>query len=473
MSGAGIVGALVVQSPAELLAALPADERERKLATLDTETRAYLATHWEFWARPDQLMPAGDWSIWLPLAGRGWGKTRVGAEATRAAVYPKVGKGVGRIALIAETAADARDVMVEGPSGILAIHPKHERPTYEPSKRRLTWPNGAVGTLFNAIEPDQLRGPQHDWAWGDELAKWRYAQETFDQLQFGLRVGENPRQVLTTTPRPLPVIRDLLKRAETDKSIVITRGRTLDNASNLAPPFLRKIVERYAGTRLGRQELDAEVLEDLPGALWARDGFDERRVHETPPLKRVVVAIDPAVSSRETSDEPGTHGIICAGLGEDGRGYVVRDASLQGTPLEWARQAVRLYDDEQADTVVAEMNQGGDMVKSTLRSVRPTLPVSLVRATRGKHIRAEPIAALYEQGRISHVGNFPELEDQLCLFTNSGFEGQDSPDRADALVWALNHLFSDIIWHMAPEKEPEPRRRDYGWREEAPSWKVL
>ena len=464
-----------MKSPAEVLAALPDDERARQLERLDTETRAYMATHWEFWARPDQLMPLGDWSIWIALAGRGWGKTRVGAEATRAAVYPKTGKGVGRIALIAETAADARDVMVEGPSGILAVHPKHQRPQYEPSKRRLTWPNGAVATLFNAIEPDQLRGPQHDWAWGDELAKWRYAQETFDQLQFGMRVGENPRQVLTTTPRPLPIIRDLLKRAETDSTIVVTRGRTLDNASNLAPPFLRKIIERYAGTRLGRQELDAEVLEDLPGALWARDGFEEKRVQEAPSLRRVVVAVDPAVTSRETSDEPGTHGIIAVGLGEDGRGYVLKDESLQGTPLEWARCAVRLFDETCADTVVAEINQGGEMVKSTLRSVRPALPVVLVRATRGKHIRAEPIASLYEQGRISHVGHFAELEDQLCLFTNEGFKGQDSPDRADALVWALNNLFGDIIYHSAPEPEPERRYRDYGWQggEEVPSWKVV
>ena len=234
-------------------------------------------------------------------------------------------------------------------------------------------------------------------------------------------------------------------------------------------------MERYAGTRLGRQELDAEVLEDLPGALWARNWFEEKRVQEAPSLKRVVVAVDPAVTSMETSDEPGTHGIVAVGLGEDGRGYVLKDASLQGTPLEWATRAVQLFDDTCADTVVAEINQGGEMVRSTLRSVRTALPVVLVRATRGKHIRAEPIASLYEQGRISHVGHFPELEDQLCLFTNEGFKGQDSPDRADALVWALNNLFGDIIYHSAPEPEPERRYRDYGWQggEDVPSWKVL
>ncbi len=470
-----------MQSPAEMLARLPASERAAELEALDGEARAALETQWSFWARPDQRMPLGEWSIWLPLAGRGWGKTRVGAETVRQKVYPEgstplTGRGVSRIALIAETSADARDVMVEGESGLLAIHPKDTRPAYEPSKRRLTWPNGARATLFNAVEPDQLRGPQHDFAWGDELAKWRYAQETFDQLQFGLRVGKNPQQVHTTTPRPIPVIRMLIKQSLTDPSIVVTKGRTLDNASNLAPTFIRKIVARYAGTRLGRQELDAEVLEDLPGALWSREEIELHRLREAPALRRIVVAVDPAVSSMESSDEPGTHGVIAAGLGEDGRGYVLTDQSLQGTPGEWARRVVQTYDDLGADTVVAEINQGGEMVKSTLRSVRSTLPVVLVRATRGKHVRAEPIAALYEQGRISHVGSFPELEDQLCLFTNSGFEGQDSPDRADALVWALNNLFADIIYHTGPEPEPErARRRDYGAEDDEPaaSWKVL
>ncbi len=469
-----------IQSPAEILGSLPVEERDRWLSGLDAETLAALWTLWEFWSRPDQMMPSGDWSIWLPLAGRGWGKTRVGSETVRMKVYPPgstplMGRGVSRIALIAETSADARDVMVEGESGLLAIHPKDTRPVYEPSKGRLTWPNGARATLFNAVEPDQLRGPQHDFAWGDELAKWRYAQETFDQLQFGLRVGENPQQVHTTTPRPIPVIRMLIKQSLTDPSIVVTKGRTLDNASNLAPPFLRKIIERYQGTRLGRQELDAEVLEDLPGALWSRESIEAHRLREAPAMRRIVVAVDPAVSSREISDDPGTHGVVAAGLGEDGRGYVLTDSSLQGTPGMWSRRVVDTYDDLGADTVVAEINQGGEMVKSTLRSVRPTLPVVLVRATRGKHVRAEPIAALYEQGRISHVGNFPELEDQLCLFTNSGFEGQDSPDRADALVWALNNLFADIIYHTGPEPEPARRpRRDYGDVESAAaSWKVL
>ncbi len=471
-----------MMSPAEILAALPAEEREALLASLDVETRAYLATHWAFWARPDQLPPDSDWSMWLLLAGRGWGKTRVGAEAVRAAVYPPgstplTGKGVESIALVGETAADVRGVMVEGRArGILAISPKDFRPSYQPSNRTLEWPNGAKATTFNAVEPDQLRGPEHDFAWGDELAKWRYAQETFDQLQFGMRIGRRPRQVITTTPRPIAIIKKLIERSKMGPRIIVTRGRTLDNAANLSGDFLEDILEKYQGTRLGRQELDAEVLSDLPGALWSLDEIEAHRLIEHPALRRIVVAVDPAVSSREISDDPGTHGVIAAGLGEDGRGYVLTDQSLQGTPGEWARRVVQTYDDLNADTVVAEINQGGEMVKSTLRSVRPTLPVVLVRATRGKHVRAEPIAALYEQGRISHVGNFPELEDQLCLFTNSGFEGQDSPDRADALVWALNNLFSDIIYHTGPEPEPEPRRRrDYGAEDDDPaaSWKVL
>lgn len=470
-----------MSSPAELLASLPEKTRNRELAKLNAETKAALLYHWPFHARPDQLPPAGDWAIWLPLAGRGWGKTRVGGEATRAAVIPPgstplSARGVSRIALVAETAADARDVMVEGESGLLAIHPPEMRPTYEPSKRRLTWPNGARATLFNATEPDQLRGPQHDFAWTDELAKWRYAQETYDQLQFGLRLGRMPRQIHTTTPRPIPIIRELIERAKADPAVIVTRGRTLDNASNLAKPFLDQIVQRYAGTRLGRQELDAEVLDDLPGALWSRGNLDANRRREAPKLKRIVVAIDPAVTSRETSEDPGTHGINVAGLGEDGRGYILADASLQGTPLEWARRAVTAYGDFGADVVVAEVNQGGEMVKQTLRSVAPGLPIKMVKATRGKHVRAEPVAALYEQGRISHIGSLPDLEDQLCLFTTAGYEGIGSPDRADALVWALTELFAGIIYHAEPEKDALPaRRRDYGHDDDevTGSWKTL
>lgn len=348
-----------------------------------------------------------------------------------------------RIALVAETAADGRDVMVEGESGLLAVHPKDYRPAYEPSKRRLTWPNGAVATIYNGTEPDQLRGPQHDLAWVDELAKWRYAQETWDMLQFGLRLGDDPRQCVTTTPRPIPLIRTLIK----DETTIVTRGSTYDNKLNLPSSFLAQIVKKYEGTRLGRQELNAEVLDDAPGALWTRAKLDETRRKKTdklPDMQRVVVAIDPAASAGNEEGQAET-GIVVAGLGVDGRGYVLDDVSCRQTPNGWARQAVAAYDLHSADAIVAELNQGGAMVEQTVRSVRPKISFIGVRASRGKVTRAEPVAALYEQGRVSHVGAFPELEDQMVLFTPLGIEGETTADRTDALVWALSELFPSIV----------------------------
>lgn len=350
-----------------------------------------------------------------------------------------------RVALVAETAADGRDVMVEGDSGILGVHPKAFRPTYQPSMRRLTWPNGAVATLFNATEPDQLRGPQHDLGWCDELAKWRYAQETWDMLQFGLRLGEDPRQLITTTPRPIV----LLKKIMADSRTVTTRGSTYENAANLAKPFMDNIKAKYEGTRLGRQELDAEVLDDVPGSLWTREGIDKtrrKRGDKLPDMQRVVVAIDPAGKSQETAISEGTAetGIIVAGLGVDGRGYVLDDQTCALSPNGWARRAVAAYDLYAADAIVVETNQGGDMVKMAVKSVRD-VPVIEVHASRGKVTRAEPVAALYEQGRISHVGTFAELEDQQVLFTPLGIAGETTGDRVDALVWALSQLFPSII----------------------------
>jgi len=350
-----------------------------------------------------------------------------------------------RVALVAETAADGRDVMVEGDSGILGVHPKAFRPTYQPSMRRLTWPNGAVATLFNATEPDQLRGPQHDLGWCDELAKWRYAQETWDMLQFGLRLGEDPRQLITTTPRPIV----LLKKIMADSRTVTTRGATYENAANLAKPFMDNIKAKYEGTRLGRQELDAEVLDDVPGSLWTREGIDKtrrKRGDKLPDMQRVVVAIDPAGKSQETAISEGTAetGIIVAGLGVDGRGYVLDDQTCALSPNGWARRAVAAYDLYAADAIVVETNQGGDMVKMAVKSVRD-VPVVEVHASRGKVTRAEPVAALYEQGRISHVGTFAELEDQQVLFTPLGIAGETTGDRVDALVWALSQLFPSII----------------------------
>lgn len=431
-----------------MLASLPENEREEVLSKLSTEAKANLKWNWDFWARPNQKEPSGDWTTWLILAGRGFGKTRTGAETIRKWVCGKTPLSAGtcsRIALVAETGADARDVMVLGESGLLEVHPKDFRPEYHPSKRSVEWPNGAKAWLYNAVEPDQLRGPQHDAAWCDELAKWRYIQDTWDQLQFGLRLGGHPRQIITTTPRPLPLIRKLI----VDKDTFVTRGSTFDNAPNLAAPFLKTIEERYGGTRLGRQELEGEILEDIPGALWSRSQLDLYRLKEAPTdLERVIVAVDPAASSEEGADETG---LVCVGLGRDNdgyaRGYVLADRSLRGTPEEWARAAVRLYREFQADKIVAEKNNGGEMVLSVLRAADRAVPVTLVHATRGKHVRAEPISALYEQGRIHHCGRFDKLEDQMCLFSIDNVRGENgmgSPDRVDALVWGFTELFDKI-----------------------------
>lgn len=417
------------------------------MAKLSTKQLANLKYDWSFWARPDQVTPPGDWwTTWLILAGRGWGKTKTGAETIRdwACGSTPLSKGqCGYIGLVAETSGDARDVMVEGPAGILSCHPKSFRPLYEPSKRRLTWPNGATATLYNAVEPDQLRGPQHDALWGDEVAKWRYMQETWDQAQFGLRLGARPRQIITTTPRPLPLIRKLMN----DSTCTVTRGRTWDNAANLAAPFLKTIEERYSGTRLGRQELEGEVLDDMPGALWHRDMLDGLRKPEAPlELERIVVAVDPAATSGEDADETG---IVVVGIAtdEDGytRGYVLEDCSLRGTPEEWASKAVAAYHKYDADRIVAEKNQGGEMVSAVMRAVDRDVPITLVTATRGKHVRAEPISALYEQGRVHHIGRFDKLEDQMCLFSRDADRSAgNSPDRVDALVWGLSALFDRI-----------------------------
>lgn len=433
-------------SLAQVLAEMSEEERLAALAGLSPSVLAALKYDWDFWARPNQLEPPGDWTTWLILAGRGFGKTRTGAEFVRSNVCGKTPLSPGRcthIALVAETAPDARDVMVEGPAGLLACHSKDFRPEYQPSKRRLTWPNGAYATLFNAVEPDQLRGPQHDLAWCDELAKFRYARETWDQLQFGLRLGSHPRQIVTTTPRPIPVIRKLMA----DENTFVTRGRTYDNAANLAAPFLRQIEERYGNTRIGRQELEGEVLDDIPGALWSREILDTSRVADAPTdLTRVIVAVDPAATSGEEADETGIVGVGVA-PNEDGatHGYILADRSLRGTPEEWARRAVQLYRELSADRIVAEKNNGGEMVEAVIKAVDRSVPVTLVTATRGKVVRAEPISALYEQGRVHHVGRFDKLEDQMCTFSQDMLRVEGSPDRVDALVWGLTEVFGKMV----------------------------
>ena len=408
-----------------MIASLDEATRATILSELSANEAAEILEDWRFWARPDQIAPDGNWRVWLIMAGRGFGKTRCGAEW----VHEQIRQGRERIALVGETKADVRDVMVEGESGILATAGRN-RPLYEPSKRRLTWPNGAIGVCYSGDEPDQLRGPQHDAAWLDELAKYRYAEETWSNLDLGLRLGESPQAVITTTPRPVQIMRELVA----DELVTVTRGSTYDNLQNLAESFAKRIVERYEGTRLGRQELHAEILDDVVGALWSREMIDAHRLRETPPhFERIVVGVDPAVTSGEDADETG---ILVAGM-IGNRGYVVEDLSGQYTPQEWAIQAIKAYYKYNADRIVAEVNQGGDMVEHTIRTVDRNVSYKAVRAARGKILRAEPIAALYEQGRIHHCGTFAALEDQLCMYTH---ESRDSPDRLDALVWALTDL---------------------------------
>lgn len=416
----------------DTLARLTAAERAALLAGLGADELLALMHDWPTWARPEQLPPPGDaWRVFLYLAGRGSGKTRAAAEWVRSVALAQPGV---RIAIVARTAADVRDVAVEGESGILAVHPPASRPLYEPSKRRLTWRNGSQATAYSADEPDLLRGPQHHFAWADELATWQRLPETWANLQLGLRLGEHPRVMVTTTPRPLPLLRTLL----TSPTTVVRRGSTFDNAANLAPSALAEYRSRYEGTRLGRQELHGELLDDVPGALWNRAMLDESRVKEVPDLVRVVVAVDPAVTSGEDSDETG---IVVAGRSETGHFYVLADRTCRLTPDGWARRAVAAFDEWKADRIVAEANQGGDLVANVIRTVRAVAPVTLVHATRGKRVRAEPVAALYEQGRVHHVvggGGFEALEDQMCTFAPDVVSG--SPDRVDALVWALTEL---------------------------------
>lgn len=434
-----MVTAPAKHSVAESLASLPESERQELLASLSEEDAAALLWDWSFWARPEQLPPPGDWDTWLILTGRGWGKTRTGAEWVRDGVTS--GK-FSRIALVGATAADVRDVMVEGPAGILACSPPDNYPTYEPSKRRVTWPNGAVAITYSADEPNRLRGPAHDAAWADELAAWRFP-DAWDQLMFGLRMGERPQVVVTTTPRPIPLIRELAASPTTH----VTRGSTWENVANLAPAAVTKLREKYAGTRLGRQELDGEILDDTPGALWHLKQIDALRVTAHPELRRIVVAIDPAVTSNADSDETG---IVVAGLGaRDGHGYVLEDCTqTQESPDTWMRAAVDAYYRWQADRIVAEVNNGGDLVESLLRTVDPNVPFTAVRASRGKQTRAEPVAALYEQKRVHHVGAFSALEDQMTTWAPA--IATKSPDRMDALVWALTALMLE---------SPGPQRR--------------
>jgi phage terminase large subunit-like protein len=366
--------------------------------------------------------------------------TRAGAEWVREQVEVK---GKRAIAMVAPTARDTRRIMVEGPSGLLNICPPWSKPNYLPSKGELIWPNGAKASLFSAEEPERLRGSEFEVAWCDELCSWQYREDTWDMLQFTLRAGDNPQVVITTTPKPFELLTTLMK----DETTVLTRGTSYDNRPNLAPKFFDAIIKRYEGTRLGRQELNAEVLEDMPGALWTRGMIEARRIMATRSgdyreaakinLRRKVIAVDPSGSDSETGAQ---QGILAVGEGYDNRFYVLRDASCSESPDKWGKAAVELYHELEADLIVAERNFGGDMVRFVIQAQDKNVPVKLVTASNGKHIRAEPIAALYEQGRVSHIGAFAALEDQMCLMTHEGYQGGGSPDRVDALVWGLTEL---------------------------------
>ncbi len=412
------------------------------LAELAPEHLAAILGYWPLWARPDQLPPAAtpagdDWRVWLILGGRGAGKTRAGAEwvSAKALGRPPTGAAPAyRIAPVGETLGEVRRVMIEGVSGLLGVHAARERPHFEPSKGQLIWPTGALAQMFSAEDPDSLRGPQFDAAWCDEVAKWRHPERTWNMLQFALRLGAHPQMVATTTPRSTPWLKKLIADAAT----VVTSASTADNADNLAPTFVDEMTRRYAGTALGRQELLGELVDDTSGALWRRDWIEAHRVSNAPELVNVVVAVDPPVTATALSD---ACGIVVAGLGPDGRAYVIADRTLQGrSPQVWARAAIAAYRDYLADRVVAEVNQGGDLVVTVLRQIDPNVAVRTVRATRGKWLRAEPIAALYAEGRVAHVGALDALEDQMCVFGADGLARGRSPDRLDALVWALTDL---------------------------------
>lgn len=445
-----------LRSGADWIACETAEVQRSFLDDLTTAELLALPFMFDFWALPHQLPPHGDWRSWVIMGGRGAGKTRAGAEWVRASVEGARPADPGRcrrIALVGETLDQVREVMVFGDSGILACSPPDRRPVWHATRRMLIWPNGATAQAFSAHDPESLRGPQFDGAWVDELAKWRKASDTWDMLQFALRLGDAPQVCVTTTPRNVGVLKDLLKMSST----VVTHAPTEANAANLASSFLQEVRIRYVGSRLSRQELDGILVEDAEGALWSGDQLDASRVSDLPDMDRIVVAIDPATTSKEGSDECGiiVVGAVTRGPVSEWRAYVLEDASTTGLgPLQWARVAVAVMERWGADRLVAEVNQGGDMIEDLIRQIDPLVPFRKLHATRSKGARAEPVAALYEQGRVFHHGDLGALEDQMVAMTAQGYAGKGSPDRLDALVWALHDL---IIAPSAKWRSPRVR----------------
>ena len=431
-----------MRSGAAWLASATQDQVDEFLAGLTDNALLALPWMFEFWAMPHQLPPDGAWKSWVIMGGRGAGKTRAGAEWVRAEVEGSTPDAPGRsrhVALVGETQDQVREVMIFGESGILACSPPDRRPVWEAGRKRLVWKNGAVAQVFSAYDPDSLRGPQFDAAWADELAKWPKAEETWDMLQFALRLGENPRQVVTTTPQNIGVLKAILKNPST----VMTHAPTQANRANLAASFLVEVQGRYAGTLQGRQELEGHLVEEVEGALWTAATIAACQfVGEVPEFDRVVVAVDPPVTGGAKSDTCGivVAGVVMSGAPKDWRVIVLEDCSVKGSPTEWATAAVAAMDRHKADRLVAEVNQGGEMVSDMIRQVDPLVPIRTVHAGKSKGIRAEPVAALYEQGRVKHLRGLGKLEDQMCRMTVKGFKGDGSPDRLDALVWALLEL---------------------------------
>ena len=429
-------------SQAEKLSRLSPKEREAVLAGFTSDQLKFLNYDWDFWARPKQKLPPGDWMTWLILAGRGFGKSRTGAETIIRWQNPSKKtdnaatiKGYKHFALIGQTTGDIRDTMLEGESGIITCAPPYNKPEYIASRRVVEWPNGAKAHLYSGDQPDQLRGPQHEKGWLDELVKFKYPEETWDMFELGLRLGNNPQCVITTTPKPFKLLKNLID----DEDVVVTSGSSYENVSNLSDSFMKRVIKKYEGTRLGRQELYAVVLDDVEGALWCQDVLERNRVNVYPSLSQVVVALDPSVTNKDKSDECG---IIVSGKDNFGRCFIIEDASRKCTPKEWAQTAVNLYRKYQADYIVAEVNNGGDLVETVINLLDSSVPVKTVWATRDKYTRATPVAGAYEQDRVCHVGLFPQLEDELLEWE----PGQPSPNRLDAVVWA-------VTWLLLSEEE--------------------
>lgn len=441
---------------ADWLASAPPEMTEAFLADLSDNALLALPYLFDFWAMPHQTPPLGGWKTWVIMGGRGAGKTRAGAEWVRSMVEGSGPLDAGiarRVALVGETIDQVREVMVFGDSGIIACSPPDRRPEWQATRKRLVWPNGAVAQVFSAHDPDSLRGPQFDAAWVDELAKWKKGEDTWNQLQFALRLGDNPRQVVTTTPQNVPVLKAILA----NDSTVVTHAPTRANRANLAQSFLDEVQARYGGTQLGRQELEGLLIEGVEGALWKADAIEAQRIDTAPALSRVVVAVDPPVSAHKSSD---TCGIVVVGAITDGppqnwRAVVLEDASVQGaSPEAWARAALDAFARHGADRLVAEVNQGGNLVEAVIRQIDAVVPFRALHARASKSARAEPVAALYEQGRVAHMRGLGALEEQMFLMTAQGFTGKGSPDRVDALVWALTEL---IIQPAEKYRRPQVR----------------